>query len=276
MADLPTHPFEQEIVPNPARRAMFWLTVTFAIPIVLAAATLTRYAVANRYQQGRCDGRSIFHTQWVSRCADTLAETITPTIAVIIAAGCAVLAVTFLVLFKTRDPYRLRIAGTEPPKIGPPPRSASIPLELSKPTTSDWICGVGALLAIIGTFLPWASVATVFGKVSFSGIEGDGSDGIVVLILGIIAGITTAAFAAKRQLWVNFVTMLLGIAIAAIGIIDTIDVERLADDSDAAGLVSAGAGLYLVMIGGVILTLIAARNMFNRRRPPSDTRTANN
>ena len=234
MADPPRPtPFKQEVVPNPARRAMFWLTVTFAIPIVLAAATLTRYAVADRFQQGRCDDRSIFHDQWVSRCADRLAETITPTIAVIVAAGCTVFAVTFLVLFTTRDPYRLRLAGTQPSKVDAPFSVTDIPIDAGKPTTSDWTCGVAVLVAIIGTFLPWASIATVFGKVSFSGIEGDGSDGIVVLVLGIVAGITTAAFATKRRLWVNFVTMLLGIAIAAIGIVDTIDVERLADDSDA-------------------------------------------
>lgn len=49
-------------------------------------------------------------------------------------------------------------------------------------TTTQVIGGIGALIVIVGAFLPWAT----WGLFSVAGIEGDG---VTTLILGLIAGV---------------------------------------------------------------------------------------
>ena len=57
---------------------------------------------------------------------------------------------------------------------------------------------------------------------------------------------------------------LLGIAIAAIGVADTAQIESLVDDANATGLVSVGAGLYVVIIAGAALAITSGINTSKR------------
>ena len=78
-----------------------------------------------------------------------------------------------------------RRAGTLPARLTGRPTKAGPALEF-----------IGGGLVLLGSFLPWASVATVFGTVSLNGIEGDGKITVVlgvVLVLIAVLGLTGSA-----------------------------------------------------------------------------------
>lgn len=125
---------------------------------------------------------------------------------------------------------------------------------------SDWAAGVCVLLAFIGALLPWARVPTFLGDMTVAGTDGDG---IIVIVFAILAALAVAGFAAWRKRWIGIVTVLCGVIITIIGIVDTANVERLADADDLP--VSVGAGLYIVMLAGIALTIIAGIGVFKKR-----------
>jgi hypothetical protein len=107
---------------------------------------------------------------------------------------------------------------------------------------------VGGLMVAAGAFLPWATVVGL----SVSGIEG--SDGWIVLAIGGLltliglgsvrgAGSATAAGAG----------VLVGLVAAGIGIWKYSSVKDIGgDDVLASVLVQVGAGIYLIIVGGLI------------------------
>lgn len=120
--------------------------------------------------------------------------------------------------------------------------------------------GVVCLLIFIAAFLPWATVDTAIGSVSASGTDGDG---VITLILAILAGIAVAA-SAKRLRFSEGVAGVLGIVVALIGIVDWSDVAGVAGASGLAS-VSVGAGLVLTTLGGVALVICAVWMLTQRR-----------
>lgn len=126
---------------------------------------------------------------------------------------------------------------------------------------------IGAVLAIVGSFLPWVD----FGFASASGFDGgyltDPTDGDAGMdgLLSLLAGITVAGIALHyffvHNVWAGVLVVLLGLGVAALGgynlgrIIYDARTDLDASATEAFDLV--GAGLYLVIVGGAI-TMLAA------------------
>lgn len=108
---------------------------------------------------------------------------------------------------------------------------------------------IGGGLVLLGSFMPWASIASGFGSVGVAGTEGDGKFtlvlGIGVVVLGVVSRMSGKRLAVPQV-----------IACALAGIVAVIDISNVS--SKLAGVESAfvhasvGPGLYLVLIGAVV------------------------
>jgi hypothetical protein len=108
----------------------------------------------------------------------------------------------------------------------------------------------GAALIAVGSLLPWASVSSAFGTVSFAGTEGDGR---ITLVLAALIGLG-AALLWRRPGPAWILRVIVGLLAAYVVYIAWNDMSNLseetAEESDLV-LTSVGAGLYLVLIGGL-------------------------
>ena len=111
----------------------------------------------------------------------------------------------------------------------------------------------GALLVAVGSLLPWASLSSPFGTVSVPGTRGDGQ---ITLVLSVLIGI--AAFAWWRRSGLTRViqaaVVLMAALVVVIGWNDMSGMSEAVSETDV-GLASVGAGLYLVVIGGLAALL---------------------
>jgi hypothetical protein len=114
-----------------------------------------------------------------------------------------------------------------------------------------WCLVVAGGLVAIGAFLPWA---TAFGgALSRNGLDG-GSDGIITLILGIaLAAIGVVIGVRQGLIWAPIVAAVVAAAAATVFIVDSNDV------SGRSQFVSVGSGLWLTgiaAIGGFVAALV--------------------
>ena len=110
---------------------------------------------------------------------------------------------------------------------------------------------VMGLVIVIGSILPWATAQTVFGSISKNGTEGDGkitlATGIIILLCGIAILVSE-----KYSGWVGL-AVIASSASMVVAIIDLVDVSRkLSGISNQYVTASAGIGLYIVLVGGMI------------------------
>lgn len=124
-----------------------------------------------------------------------------------------------------------------PAPPGPPP--APVPSGYS---TAEKVALGGAGLAALGSLLPWASVTSIFGTISVNGTDGDG---IITLVLAIVAGGLVLA----RKAPVAALVLLAIVALVAV--IDIADIAGAVDDEELGDFatVSVGFGLWLVALG---------------------------
>jgi hypothetical protein len=125
-----------------------------------------------------------------------------------------------------------------------------------------WLMIAGATLLIVGSFLPWFTIADE----SFSGmneIGGEARDGPVFVGLGVIIGI----FGIITLVWKR----ILGVVIAALvvaafaliaGIIDFADVQDLKDFFG----VDAGIGLPMIIAGAALAAVGSIVGLVKRSR----------
>ena len=97
---------------------------------------------------------------------------------------------------------------------------------------------IGALLMVIGSFLPWASM----GEMSVTGVSEGAGDGWISAILGAL--ILAVSFAKAE--WRSLVLMILPAIGAAFG------VWKLIEGLDIPAPASMGIGIWLLAIGGVL------------------------
>ncbi len=107
-------------------------------------------------------------------------------------------------------------------------------------TNRDKVVLIGAILIIIGSMLPWG---TAFGY-EVSGLEGDG---VYTLILGIVSIILLALVSWESGNKIG--QPILGIIVIVIAGNVFLDVRDIS-------FFSVGIGLYLTIMGGIILLLI--------------------
>lgn len=108
-----------------------------------------------------------------------------------------------------------------------------------------------ALLVLLGSLLPWATVETGFGSISVRGTEGDG---VLTLLLALAGGAAAVAVVMARKPMAAIGGIVAGGLALAIGLFDFIDLARATGDSG--GLVQAhtGFGLWLVLLGSLAMT----------------------
>lgn len=104
---------------------------------------------------------------------------------------------------------------------------------------------LGALLLIVGTFLPW---------VSFFGISTNGwSNGMGVPVFFIFCVAVCIAMAFIPVKWVNAFSVLFSLILVALGFLYI---------SDAGSM--GGSGLYLFLVGGIVLFVGAIMGFFQK------------
>jgi hypothetical protein len=134
------------------------------------------------------------------------------------------------------------------------------------PRVSDpplgWLTLGGALLAVLAGVLPWA---TVFG-ISIYNADGDGD---LVIGCAVVAGACGIAIGlGKGRLWASITATVFGLLIGLIGLVDTVNVNNIASGADIpSGFapVSVGAGLWLTIVAGLLITGLGAVAIVRRR-----------
>jgi hypothetical protein len=108
----------------------------------------------------------------------------------------------------------------------------------------------GATLAGIATVVPWVTATVGTGSVRTivltTGIEGIGIPTLLLALLAAVA-ILTPGLGPERAV----ATALVGVAVAAVGIVGIIRISQAVSST----VVSPGVGLYLTVAGGLVLVV---------------------
>ncbi|MEZ5406577.1 MAG: hypothetical protein R2761_01040 [Acidimicrobiales bacterium] len=107
-----------------------------------------------------------------------------------------------------------------------------------------------ALLVLLGSLLPWATIDTGFGSFSVRGTEGDG---VLTLLLALAGGAAAVAVVMARKPMAAIGGIVAGGLSLLIAGYDFLDLARV---SGGGGLVEAhvGFGLWLVLLGSLAMT----------------------
>lgn len=110
---------------------------------------------------------------------------------------------------------------------------------------------LGGAVVILGSFLPWATVTTVFGTIGRTGMEG--GDGVLTLLLGLsIVGCGISAATAAKFWW--RIPVLLGAAVAAFAWFEYQNIaSKLATVASNPYVTSSiGAGIWVLHVGALV------------------------
>jgi hypothetical protein len=136
------------------------------------------------------------------------------------------------------------MAGPAPP---PPLRSTA---RLDAGRVGHLIGIAGCAAVVVGSLGPWATVGTLFGRVSIAGTSGDGA-------LTIVAALVAAAGFATSFWWLRWLGTLTALIVGGYDwrhLRSRIaDVNASTDGAQAA----VGWGLWIVLIGALVATVAA-------------------
>jgi hypothetical protein len=132
------------------------------------------------------------------------------------------------------------------------------------------VAALGALLTVLAPFLPWASVSVASESLTLKGLDED-MNGKITIVLGLaaLAVVAVLALRAIKGLWV--LLPILGLLIAFVGWAQTRKLQNTLDEigvgTDAAGIsASNGIGVWLTILGGILLLATAVLVPMTRRR----------
>lgn len=108
-----------------------------------------------------------------------------------------------------------------------------------------------AVLVLLGSLLPWASVDTTFGSISVRGTEGNG---VLTMLLALAGGAAAVAVVMARKPMAAIGGIVAGGLALLIGAYDFLDVARVAGDSSGLFEAHTGFGLWLVLLGSLAMT----------------------
>ena len=103
---------------------------------------------------------------------------------------------------------------------------------------------IAAVMMALGAFLSWATVSSFFGSASTSGIDGDGK---LTLVCAIAIGVMFGLW--KRPALI-VAAVIAGIALI-VGILDLVDVGRVAAGFGGLADASPGIGLFLTVLAAI-------------------------
>lgn len=116
-------------------------------------------------------------------------------------------------------------------------------------TTASILALIGAVLLGIGSFLAWATVASVFGSISVNGMDGDGqltaAAGTIAAILFLVGALGSSGFHIAGVVFAG-----LGGAVAAYDLVNI--TNTFAEYSSDGVAASVGVGLYVCVVGAVV------------------------
>lgn len=129
---------------------------------------------------------------------------------------------------------------------------------------------VGALVAIIGSLLPWARIEGSFLNASKSGTQGDG---VLTLIAGVIIIVMGALMLALEQsTFASVIAVLGGLGCAAVAVLDLVDLTgRMSGLSTEYVTLKAGEGIYMVLVAGIIVmvgSIVGLIGSINKGKKP--------
>jgi hypothetical protein len=135
------------------------------------------------------------------------------------------------------------------PTIPPPPVTSQRQAITKKVKPVGPILGlVGGGLVLLGSFMPWATIASGFGSAGVAGTEGDGKITLFLALLLVILGVLSLTSGRRLAVLQVLISVLAGI----IAVIDLSNVSgRVADISSSFVHASVGTGLYLVLAGAI-------------------------
>ncbi|MCX6648558.1 MAG: hypothetical protein NTV61_04120 [Candidatus Bathyarchaeota archaeon] len=126
--------------------------------------------------------------------------------------------------------------------------SENIPIKIKTP---EYLGALSGLLGAIGSFLPWATMSSIFGTISLNGLD---KDGMFTLIFSIAAlGVLYLGIKRTRKNTTNIVIIILGIFLALTGIMDSSSITSIQTTQYA--YIQVGVGLYLVILSGIGLVV---------------------
>jgi hypothetical protein len=151
-----------------------------------------------------------------------------------------------------------------PPAGGPmsptpaaaPPAAVTVPrAKVVWPTRTKVVVLGGAVLLLVGSVLPWAKAeATVVGQTLSSTTNGLDGDGVITLILALVAGLVFL-FVPRAKV-VGSLVLVAGAIAGLVAIIDIADVSNKADDLKQLtkqSSASVGIGLWMAAVAAIVL-----------------------
>ena len=130
---------------------------------------------------------------------------------------------------------------------------------------------VGGGLLIIATMMPWLTASTGFGSISVSGLDSNG-DGIIVLVAGVVAALVGGAelAAIKVPNGIHGLMLFGGLGALATAFYDHAQIrERIEEVNSDFALAQVGAGIWLLYVGAVVLSVAGGLLVFVDREAQS-------
>jgi hypothetical protein len=132
-----------------------------------------------------------------------------------------------------------------------------------------WGAIAGGAMLLVGSFLPWITVSTIFGTISRSGVDRNG-DGLISAGLGVAAGII-GYFMLNRGSWSRGASVALVVIAAVAGLLVFFDGQdiagRLGEFDAEAGLASVGIGLWVVGAAAFVSGASGLQGLSGTRNP---------
>lgn len=109
----------------------------------------------------------------------------------------------------------------------------------------------------MGSFLPWATVTTVFGTASLNGSQGDGKITLVLSLIIVLLSVLELNGSSNTRVG----ALVLALIAVGVGGYDFINVNsKLPEASSEFAQASIGVGLYAVVGGGIVAVVGALMN----------------
>jgi Protein of unknown function (DUF2510) len=136
------------------------------------------------------------------------------------------------------------VAPATPPVPTQQPQSKEL-------STAGKVAMCGGVAALGGSFLPWVSIVSIFGKIEISGF--DGGDGKLTAAAAVVIGILGYAGLTNGKRPMVVLAILAAIGGGFVSIFDWNNVQSRIGGSDSAGVAaSVGYGLYLCTAGFIV------------------------
>ena len=157
-----------------------------------------------------------------------------------------------------RPPY----GGPVPPQAPPPqPRRSTLPtMRIPRPTLGEAGALIGAVLVVVGAFLPWSSITLgQLQRLTIATTGWESAEGKVVAVVGVLtlalavlrlAGVKLPAALAP---WERPIYIGLGAEALLLTLLYALDGVRVLS-TDGLVTASAGLGMYLALIGSAAIT----------------------